>query len=93
MATADRRTPVLERLTLRALLGVLGAYRYLVSPLLPPSCRYQPTCSCYAEEALRRHGVVSGSALALRRLARCHPWRPGGYDPVPNPSANTEVSP
>ncbi|MDY6829863.1 MAG: membrane protein insertion efficiency factor YidD [Pseudomonadota bacterium] len=80
-------------MTLRALLGVLGAYRYLVSPLLPPSCRYQPTCSCYAEEALRRHGVVSGSALALRRLARCHPWRPGGYDPVPNPSANTEVSP
>jgi uncharacterized protein len=62
-------------------------YRYLVSPLLPPACRFQPTCSCYALQSLAVHGPLKGSALALRRLSRCHPIEAlggaCGYDPVP----------
>jgi uncharacterized protein len=61
---------------------VLG-YRRFVSPLLPPTCRFAPSCSEYALEALRRHGAARGLWLAVRRLARCHPFNPGGYDPVP----------
>jgi len=67
----------------RALLGLLWVYRRLVSPLLPRSCRYYPSCSAYAEQAVRTHGVVRGSWLAIRRLGRCHPWTPGGVDHVP----------
>lgn len=62
------------------------AYRYLVSPLLPPSCRFEPSCSVYAIEALRRHGAARGGWLTLGRLGRCHPWCAGGFDPVPEPS-------
>lgn len=58
-------------------------YRLSISPLLPPSCRFTPTCSEYAIEALRRHGPFKGSWLALRRISRCHPWGGSGYDPVP----------
>jgi hypothetical protein len=58
-------------------------YQVGVSPFLPPACRYTPSCSHYAIEALRRHGAVKGSWLAARRLFRCHPFRTGGYDPVP----------
>ncbi len=58
-------------------------YQVGVSPFLPPACRYTPSCSHYAIEALRRHGAVKGSWLAERRLFRCHPFRAGGYDPVP----------
>jgi len=66
-----------------ALRGAIRAYQLLLSPLLPPSCRYLPTCSDYAAEAIARHGVGRGAGLALRRLARCHPWGGSGYDPVP----------
>jgi uncharacterized protein len=66
--------------TLRA---ALRGYRYLVSPLLPPACRFHPSCSAYAEEALERHGVLRGGWLAARRVCRCGPWHPGGCDPVP----------
>ncbi len=59
------------------------AYRALVRPVLPPACRYAPSCSEYALKALRMHGAVRGFWLATRRLLRCHPWAPGGYDPVP----------
>jgi putative membrane protein insertion efficiency factor len=65
--------------------GAIRAYQLLVSPLLPPSCRFLPTCSDYAFEAIGRHGALCGLALAARRLARCHPWGGSGYDPVPDP--------
>lgn len=61
----------------------IRAYRYLISPLLPVSCRYSPTCSQYALQALKLHGPVRGSWLALTRIARCHPWGGHGHDPVP----------
>ena len=66
------------------ILGV-RAYQLLLSPLLPPSCRYHPTCSAYAIEALETHGALRGSWLAVTRIARCHPFRTGGFDPVPPP--------
>ena len=61
----------------------IRAYQWLISPLLPASCRYQPTCSAYAVEALQRHGLLRGLAMTVKRLARCHPWGGSGYDPVP----------
>jgi hypothetical protein len=67
----------------RALAGILGAYKRYVSPLLPAACRFTPSCSEYAREAITRHGVFRGLALAARRLARCHPFHAGGSDPVP----------
>jgi putative membrane protein insertion efficiency factor len=62
---------------------LIRAYQYLISPILGPRCRFHPTCSHYAVEALQRHGFLRGTYLGLRRLARCHPWHPGGLDPVP----------
>ncbi len=64
----------------------IRAYQYLISPLLPSSCRYTPTCSQYAIEALQKHGVFVGSWMAIKRIGRCHPWHEGGYDPVPENS-------
>jgi len=67
------------------LLGlIVRSYRMLVSPLLPPACRFYPSCSEYAEEALSRHGAWRGSWLAATRICRCGPWHDGGYDPVPS---------
>lgn len=66
-----------------AMLALLRAYKTSVSPLLPPACRYTPTCSEYAIEAIERHGVTAGSVLAARRVLSCHPFARGGYDPVP----------
>lgn len=66
------------------LAGVRG-YQYLVSPMLGNNCRFYPSCSDYAREALERHGPLRGSWLAVRRLCRCQPFHPGGYDPVPDP--------
>ena len=71
------------RLAARALLLLIEAYRVTLSPLIGGFCRFQPSCSCYAEEALLKHGARRGSLLALRRLLRCHPFHPGGPDPVP----------
>lgn len=69
-----------------ALRFALQGYRWCVRPLLPPACRFYPSCSHYAEEALLRHGLWRGSWLAARRVCRCGPWSPGGYDPVPDRS-------
>lgn len=70
------------------LIALIVLYRRLLSPLKPqPSCRFHPTCSAYALEAIRQHGVWYGAYLALRRLLKCHPFHPGGFDPVPAPAA------
>lgn len=61
----------------------INAYRYLLSPILPNSCRYYPTCSEYALIAIKRHGPISGGLLAAKRILHCHPWSASGYDPVP----------
>jgi putative membrane protein insertion efficiency factor len=65
------------------LVALVRGYQIVLSPLLPPACRYYPSCSAYAIEALERHGAIRGSWLAIRRIARCNPFRPGGFDPVP----------
>lgn len=65
--------------------GLIRAYQLFVSPILPANCRYVPTCSSYASEAIALHGPLKGGWLALRRLCRCHPWGGSGYDPVPKP--------
>ncbi|MFQ5381866.1 MAG: membrane protein insertion efficiency factor YidD [Dehalococcoidia bacterium] len=67
----------------RLLLIAIRAYQRLLSPVLPNSCRFQPTCSAYAVEAIEVHGPLRGLLLTLRRLSRCHPWGSSGYDPVP----------
>lgn len=77
-----------ERLSLaqRLVLAPLAFYRRFLSPLKPvPSCRFHPTCSSYAVDAVRLHGVLRGTWLATARVLRCHPWHPGGFDPVPPP--------
>lgn len=67
----------------RVLLGIIRLYQYLLSPWVGSQCRFHPTCSEYARQALEDHGAGRGSWLAARRLVRCHPWHPGGFDPVP----------
>jgi uncharacterized protein len=67
------------------LIALLRGYRLLISPLYGQVCRYHPSCSAYALDAVRVHGSIRGSWLTLRRLGRCHPWAAGGYDPVPPP--------
>lgn len=71
------------RIARRVAVAPIGAYRALISPMLMPRCRFHPTCSGYALEAVERHGVLKGGALAVWRLLRCHPFHPGGFDPVP----------
>lgn len=73
------------------LISLLKAYRFAISPLYGQVCRYHPSCSAYALEALTAHGSIRGSWLAIRRLGRCHPWAAGGYDPVP-PAAQADAS-
>jgi putative membrane protein insertion efficiency factor len=64
------------------LIGMIRVYQRVVSPFLPPSCRFYPTCSAYSAEAIARYGAFRGLLLTVKRLSRCHPWHPGGYDPV-----------
>ncbi len=71
------------------LILLIKGYRTLISPLLPPVCRFQPTCSHYAMEAVERFGALRGGFLAVRRILRCHPFHPGGYDPVPERHIHT----
>jgi putative membrane protein insertion efficiency factor len=67
----------------RAFLSLIWIYRYCVSPMLGPRCRFYPSCSEYAQQAIERHGAVRGTLLSLKRVLRCHPWHCGGHDPVP----------
>lgn len=80
--THDRAAP--GRLVGLILRGLIRAYQLLIAPILPPSCRYYPSCSHYAAEAIARHGPARGTLFALGRLLRCHPWGGCGYDPVPS---------
>jgi len=65
------------------LIVLIKIYQLLISPLFPPSCRFTPTCSHYSIEALRKHGIIKGGWLSVKRILRCHPWGGSGYDPVP----------
>jgi putative membrane protein insertion efficiency factor len=69
----------------------IRVYQYAISPMMASHCRFYPSCSCYAYEAIEQHGLLRGSWLAVRRLGRCHPWHPGGYDPVP-PASHSPTS-
>lgn len=62
---------------------LISVYRRVISPALPPSCRFTPTCSAYALTSIERYGLFKGGWLAVKRIGRCHPWNPGGHDPVP----------
>ncbi len=73
----------MSRLLTRGLQLLIRGYQLFISPLLGPRCRFYPSCSHYAQEALQTHGLRRGGWLALRRIGRCHPWHPGGVDPVP----------
>lgn len=65
------------------LLGIIRVYQKGISPLKPATCRFQPTCSHYAYEAIQKYGAIKGGSLAMKRIMKCGPWHPGGYDPVP----------
>ncbi len=67
----------------KTLVLLIRGYQVSISPLLPAACRYHPTCSAYAIEAVQRYGALRGGWMAVKRIGRCHPFRPGGYDPVP----------
>ncbi|MDD2685644.1 MAG: membrane protein insertion efficiency factor YidD [Gallionella sp.] len=67
----------------RIIIALIRGYQYLLSPLKPPTCRFVPTCSHYACDAIQRHGMLKGGWLSLKRVLRCHPWNAGGYDPAP----------
>ncbi len=80
------------QLAAKPLLGLVWLYRKGLSPLLGANCRFEPSCSAYAEEALREYGGFKGGMLTLRRIARCHPWGGSGYDPVPSREAHDETA-
>ena len=84
--SGDQRGGLMARLLMLPIRG----YRRFLSPLLPPTCRFTPSCSTYAMKALQTHGALRGSWLTMRRIARCHPFHPGGYDPVPPPKGTVE---
>ena len=79
----QRSLSVFKRIVAFPLILLVRFYQLCLSPLKPPSCRFTPTCSQYAIEALRKHGPIKGLYLTVRRLLRCHPWGGSGYDPVP----------
>ena len=77
-----------SRVAVAILLGLIAAYRLVIGPWLAPRCRFAPTCSAYAHEAIVTHGPWAGLRLAVARIGRCHPWHAGGYDPVPPPASD-----
>ena len=74
------------------LIGLVNIYRYMISPVIGPRCRFHPTCSSYMIEAIKLHGPFKGTWLGLKRLGRCHPYNDGGYDPVPGSEETTQCS-
>ncbi|MFQ6675349.1 MAG: membrane protein insertion efficiency factor YidD [Fidelibacterota bacterium] len=85
MGRVSRRAPRLSSLPAVIIVGAIRIYRLVLSPVLPPACRFSPSCSQYAIEAFHRHPFLRAGRFSLRRLLRCHPWSRGGYDPVPEP--------
>lgn len=83
--SAEQTPPHRRSVPQAIVLATLRAYKTVVSPLVPPACRFHPTCSAYAGEAIERHGLARGALLAAKRLLRCHPFSPGGIDLVPEP--------
>lgn len=81
--TFQRILKIIRKMAIFPLIVLIRFYQICISPLKPPTCRFTPTCSAYALEALRKHGLFKGSWLAIRRILRCHPWGGSGYDPVP----------
>jgi hypothetical protein len=81
--TMNRLLTRLAKLPQYALVAAINLYRYAISPYLGKTCRFEPSCSNYGLEAIKRHGAIMGTWLTVRRIGRCHPWHPGGYDPVP----------
>lgn len=93
--SGQHRTPirrVIADVPRRVVVGLLRCYQLVISPLYGPTCRYYPSCSSYALLAVQRHGVLRGGWLAVRRLARCHPWAAGGVDDVPEPPRSTRTT-
>ena len=80
---SENITGLIMKLPVLAALLLIRLYKYLISPVLPPSCRFYPSCSTYAVEALSTHGFFRGVVLSVYRILRCNPWNAGGYDPVP----------
>jgi len=76
----------------RILLGIIQFYQKWISPMKPPSCRFYPTCSHYGIEAIQKHGALKGSYLTTKRILKCHPFHPGGLDPVPEPKSTRKNS-
>jgi putative membrane protein insertion efficiency factor len=83
----------IQRLLAAPLIGAIVFYQRFISPMRPPTCRYYPSCSQYALTAIRRFGPIKGTWLAAKRLARCHPWTPGGVDHVPEASSTAPPAP
>ncbi len=75
----------IKKILITPFIGLVRLYQILISPLTPATCRYQPTCSHYTIEALRKHGLFKGGKLSVKRIFSCHPWGGSGYDPVPDP--------
>lgn len=75
---------IMKKLLIAPFIFLIRGYQILISPLLPATCRYSPTCSAYSLEALQKHGIFKGGWLALKRIGSCHPWGGSGYDPVPD---------
>ncbi|NWJ49335.1 MAG: membrane protein insertion efficiency factor YidD [Bacteroidetes bacterium] len=73
----------MKKLLAKFFILIIRVYQYTISPLLPPSCRYTPSCSAYGVEAIKKHGAFKGGWLTIKRISRCHPWGGSGYDPVP----------
>jgi putative membrane protein insertion efficiency factor len=75
----------------RLLIGIIKVYKKVISPLLPPGCRFYPTCSDYSAKALEVHGAAKGSLLAIKRISKCHPFHPGGIDHVPEKEVDIQI--